>query len=63
LGKDLSTRVNGLHDRATFSYYPQLTGSAGDLSVKTFLTLAAGVALSVVYGFLKSDVVIIIVTL
>ena len=49
----------------TISYYPQLkkcwdTGSAGDLSLKMFLTLAAGVALWVVYGFLKSDVVIII---
>src|SRR3954464_2790686 len=49
----------------TASYYPQLkkcwdTGSAGDLSLKMFLTLAAGVALWVGYGFLKSDVVIII---
>jgi MtN3 and saliva related transmembrane protein len=49
----------------TVSYYPQLkkcwdTGSAGDLSLKMFLTLAAGVALWVVYGFLQSDVVIII---
>jgi MtN3 and saliva related transmembrane protein len=49
----------------TVSYYPQLkkcwaTGSAGDLSLTTFMTLAAGVALWVVYGLLKSDVVIII---
>jgi MtN3 and saliva related transmembrane protein len=49
----------------TISYYPQLkkcweTGSSGDLSLKMFLTLATGVALWVVYGFLKSDVVIII---
>jgi MtN3 and saliva related transmembrane protein len=49
----------------TISYYPQLkkcweTGSAGDLSLKMFLTLATGVALWVVYGFLKSDLVIII---
>jgi MtN3 and saliva related transmembrane protein len=49
----------------TASYYPQLrkcweTGSAGDLSLKMFLTLAAGVALWVVYGFLKSDIIIII---
>lgn len=48
----------------TVSYYPQLkkcwdTGSAGDLSLKMFLTLAAGVALWVVYGFLKSDIVIV----
>jgi len=49
----------------TVSYYPQLkkcwdTGSAGDLSLKMFLTLAAGVALWVVYGFLQSDRVIIL---
>jgi len=48
----------------TVSYYPQLrkcweTGSAGDLSLKMFLTLAAGVALWAADGFLKSDVVII----
>jgi MtN3 and saliva related transmembrane protein len=40
----------------TASYYPQLkkcwkTRSAGDLSLKMFLTLGAGVALWVVYGF------------
>jgi MtN3 and saliva related transmembrane protein len=49
----------------TVSYYPQLkkcwaTGSAGDLSLTMFITLSAGVGLWVVYGFLKSDVVIII---
>jgi len=49
----------------TISYYPQLkkcweTGSAGDLSLTMFLTLSAGVALWVVYGFLKSDIVIIL---
>jgi len=49
----------------TVSYYPQLkkcwqTGSAGDLSLKMFLTLGAGVALWIVYGVLKSDVVIIL---
>jgi MtN3 and saliva related transmembrane protein len=49
----------------TVSYYPQLkkcwtTGSAGDLSSKTFITLSAGVGLWVVYGFLKNDFVIII---
>jgi MtN3 and saliva related transmembrane protein len=49
----------------TVSYYPQLkkcwdTGSAGDLSLKTFLTLATGVALWVVYGVLKADVVIVL---
>ena len=36
------------------------TGSAGDLSLKMFLTLGAGVALWVIYGFLKSDIVIIL---
>jgi len=46
----------------TVSYYPQLkkcwdTGSAGD---QMFLTLAAGVALWAVYGFMRSDAVIII---
>lgn len=49
----------------TVSYYPQLkkcweTGSAGDLSLTMFSTLSAGVALWVVYGFLKSDIVIIL---
>ena len=49
----------------TISYFPQLkkcwqTGSAGDLSLKTFATLAIGVALWVLYGFLKSDIVIIL---
>jgi MtN3 and saliva related transmembrane protein len=49
----------------TVSYYPQLkkcwaTGSAGDLSLTMFITLSAGVGLWVVYGFLKSDFVIII---
>ena len=49
----------------TVSYFPQLkkcwnTGSAGDLSLKMFLTLAAGVALWVVYGVLQQDVVIIL---
>ena len=49
----------------TVSYYPQLkkcwaTGSAGDLSLKMFITLSAGIGLWVVYGFLKNDFVIII---
>ena len=48
----------------TVSYFPQLkkcweTGQAGDLSLKMFSILTAGVALWVAYGFLKSDVVII----
>jgi len=49
----------------TASYFPQLkkcwdTGSAGDLSFKMFSTLAVGVALWVVYGFLQADIVIIV---
>jgi MtN3 and saliva related transmembrane protein len=35
-------------------------GSAGDLSFKMVITLAAGVALWAVYGFLQSEIVIII---
>jgi MtN3 and saliva related transmembrane protein len=49
----------------TSSYFPQLkkcwdTGRTGDLSFKMFTALAAGVALWAVYGFLKSDVVIVL---
>ena len=49
----------------TISYFPQLkkcwdTGSAGDLSLKMFSILAAGIALWVVYGILQGDVVIIL---
>jgi MtN3 and saliva related transmembrane protein len=48
----------------TVSYFPQLykcwsTGSAGDLSLRMFLVLAAGIALWVLYGVMKGDVVII----
>jgi MtN3 and saliva related transmembrane protein len=48
----------------TVSYYPQLkkcwlTGKAEDLSLWMFGTLALGVTLWVLYGFLKSDIVII----
>ena len=46
----------------TVSYFPQLrkcwkTGKAGDLSLWMFLVLASGVALWIVYGFLKTDYV------
>jgi MtN3 and saliva related transmembrane protein len=49
----------------TGSYVPQLkksweTGSAGDLSLRMFSILAAGVALWVVYGVLRGDIVIIV---
>jgi MtN3 and saliva related transmembrane protein len=63
---DLPTLIGlGAAFCTTLSYYPQLkkcwdTGSAGDLSLKMFLTLAVGVALWIVYGILKRDAVIII---
>jgi MtN3 and saliva related transmembrane protein len=49
----------------TASYIPQLkkcweTRSAGDLSLKMFSILAAGIALWVVYGVLQGDAVIIL---
>lgn len=49
----------------TISYFPQLkkcweTGKAEDLSLKMFVILAGGIALWVVYGFLRSDPVIVI---
>jgi MtN3 and saliva related transmembrane protein len=49
----------------TLSYVPQLkkcweTGSAGDLSLRMFLILAAGIGLWVLYGFLQRDAVIIV---
>ena len=48
----------------TVSYIPQVkkawqTGSTGDLSLKMLAILATGIALWVVYGLLKADVVII----
>jgi MtN3 and saliva related transmembrane protein len=47
------------------SYIPQLkkcwqTGSTEDISLKMFLILATGIALWIVYGVLKSDVVIVL---
>ena len=49
----------------TASYIPQLkkcweTGSAGDLSLKMFSILAAGIARWVVYGLLQADIVIVL---
>jgi MtN3 and saliva related transmembrane protein len=49
----------------TASYVPQLkkcwtTGHAEDLSTKMILTLGLGIALWVVYGFAKQDMVIIL---
>jgi MtN3 and saliva related transmembrane protein len=48
----------------TVSYVPQVrkcwrTGSAGDLSLKMLGILATGIALWIVYGVLKGDLVII----
>jgi MtN3 and saliva related transmembrane protein len=61
------TTITGLAAAActTISYWPQLkkcweTGSAGDLSLRMFSILAAGIALWVVYGILKQDFVIIL---
>jgi MtN3 and saliva related transmembrane protein len=49
----------------TASYFPQLkkcwqSGETGDLSLAMFSVLSTGVALWVVYGILKFDVVIIV---
>jgi MtN3 and saliva related transmembrane protein len=63
---DLTTAIGSVAAFCTtVSYYPQLrkcwdTGSAGDLSLKMFLTLATGVALWIVYGILQRDWVIIL---
>ena len=48
----------------TIANFPQLwkcwtTGSAGDLSLKTFLLLFVGVLLWTVYGWLRQDWVVI----
>jgi MtN3 and saliva related transmembrane protein len=62
---DMITAVGGMAALCTtVSYFPQLkkcwqTGQARDLSLRMFLVLAAGVALWVVYGVLKSDAVIV----
>ena len=49
----------------SLSYIPQVkkswqTGSTGDLSLRMLMILATGIALWVAYGFMKSDVVIIV---
>ena len=49
----------------TVSYLPQVkkcweTGKTGDLSLRMFSILAAGIGLWIVYGVLQSDAVIII---
>jgi len=49
----------------TVSYFPQVrkcweTRETGDISLKMLLLLATGLALWMIYGFVKSDVVIIV---
>jgi MtN3 and saliva related transmembrane protein len=63
---DTATVVGGVAAFCTtVSYFPQLkkcwqTGHAGDLSLKMFLILTAGIALWVGYGLLRGDAVITI---
>jgi MtN3 and saliva related transmembrane protein len=63
---DMITAVGGMAAFCTtISYLPQLkkcwqTGHGGDLSMTMFTILAGGVALWVLYGFLKSDFVIVL---
>jgi PAS domain S-box-containing protein len=62
---DLTTAIGSVAALCTTAaYIPQLkkcweTGSAGDLSLRTFSVLATGVALWIVYGVALGDVVII----
>ena len=62
---DVGTVIGGIAAVCTtLSSVPQLkkcweTRSAGDLSLKTFAVLAAGVALWIVYGVLQGDKIII----
>ena len=49
----------------TASYFPQIkkcwdTGQSDDLSLQMLLILSAGISLWIVYGVLRSDIVIII---
>ena len=63
---DLVTVVGGVAAFCTtVSYFPQLrkcwqTGHTGDLSLTMFSVLGVGVALWIVYGLMKSDVIIIL---
>ena len=48
----------------TISYVPQVrkcwsTGKADDLSLRMFVTLAAGIGLWVIYGLMRGDLVIV----
>jgi MtN3 and saliva related transmembrane protein len=49
----------------TASYFPQIkkcwdTGQSDDLSLQMLLILSAGISLWIVYGVLRSDIVIIV---
>ncbi len=63
---DLTTAIGGAAAFCTtVSYFPQLkkcwtTGSAGDLSLKTFAILAGGLSLWVAYGVMIGDMVIVV---
>src|SRR3954468_13592839 len=63
---DLVTVIGGVAAFCTtVSYFPQLrkcwqTGHTGDLSLIMFSVLGIGVALWIVYGLMKSDVIIIL---
>jgi PAS domain S-box-containing protein len=65
LAMDLTTAIGSVAALCTTAAYgPQLkkcwqTGSAGDLSLRTFAILATGVALWTAYGVAKGDAVII----
>ena len=63
---DLSTTIGTLAAFCTtLSYIPQLkkcweTGETGDLSFRMFAVLFVGLALWVLYGFLKNDFVVLV---
>ena len=63
---DNATLVGGFAALCTtVSYFPQLkkcwdTGETGDLSLRMLLILIAGLATWVVYGVMRSDIVVII---
>jgi len=61
---DMATVCGGMAAACTTaSYFPQLkkcweTGETGDLSIGMFLTLFVGLCLWVVYGVMRSDIVV-----
>jgi MtN3 and saliva related transmembrane protein len=62
---DMTSLIGGLAAFCTTaSYFPQLkkcweTRSAGDLSLRMFSILTLGIALWVIYGLMRRDVIII----